>query len=421
MNWLRKHRLILRHNVKIKMNNTKRIISTDSARGRGLKPMPARHALAGMAIAAIFLAGSLSVTSFAADANRTVLIAPTAAVIDFPQTAGASSYELEIQVSEDGGYRDITPDDGIKTSLKNVNTDLYGTNGITEVLTGLKPSTSYKIKVRAAGKTVQNPYTEAFAVKTPAAGNKTAAALVGKYISYKNGDFITLNKNGKATIDFGGENKGLYRNKNLSYSATADKNGKITATLISSDGIFKIEKSAGAGYRLTLLNYPGNYLVDDTLVKTTANNAKTPVSGTFVSTDYNKSAPSITFNEDGTGTAKPSGAVSGEKPAKFTYERRGTYLTLKFSSTPDASLLGLTDDMVKGTVEARIYSGVTAEKAYDNNYTKFTDKTGNVVDDFIVNADRDISSDTPADYIAFGNGLRDGVFCNFVYTTGTRE
>ena len=342
-------------------------------------------------------------------ATRKVITAPTAAVINFWDTAWASSYELAVQVADGKDYRDVTPSDGIKTNFTK-------DNGVTAILTGLKPNASYNVKIRAVGniggKTVKSAYSEEFTVETPDLTSKTADALAGNYIGSDSGNFVTLNKNGTATVDFGGQTD--LKDKNFSWTAYVAENGITIANLISSEAAFEIYKPKGDKLHLSQFGIMG----DEELSKTTASSAKTPVSGTFASVDYNMSAPTLTFNKDGTGVAAPSGAVTGEKSAHFTYERKGSTLTMKFSTTPGASLHGLK----KGTVTAKIYSGVTVEKVSDNNMFTLNDKTETIVANVGTGAGgHDITSTTPADYITIDAGFdKNGYSSDYIYTNGPR-
>ncbi|GHU45436.1 hypothetical protein FACS1894120_0240 [Clostridia bacterium] len=341
--------------------------------------------------------------------NRLVVTAPTAALINFRSTAWASSYELAIKVSDGKDYRTVTAADGIKINT----TD---TAGVTKILSGLKANTSYNIKIRAVGtiggKTVKSAYGEEFTVETPAVNEKNAAGLVGNYISSA-GDFIQIGKDGKATIDFGGSD---FTDKNFSYSVTTktanDSSVITTANLISGEALFTVDKEVGdyAGFRLTQWPYPG----EDTLTKTTAANALTPVSGDFAATDYNMSAPVIEFKKDGTGVAHPSGAVSGEKDAYFTYVRKGYNITLKFATDPAKSLHGL-----KKEVKAQIWDDVTVEKSNDYAFV-LKDKNDWIVANIGTRDQRDISSKTPASILAIRADDQDGYFSHYVYTTGPR-
>ncbi|MDR0821249.1 MAG: fibronectin type III domain-containing protein [Oscillospiraceae bacterium] len=438
-------------------------------------------------------------------------VTTSAAHINFRNTAWATSYELVALLPGETTYRALKAADKIKVTF----VDDAGAN---YYITGLKPDTTYKFKVRGIGKidgkAITSAYSKEFTVTTAKSifNGTLSVDTSGTYVFGDNayGGYITFNDDGTGVYfhgyyapaygysglpqnftftssstdggavpnlviignDFGligdikylgpdispGElqlikvdgtsvqEKGLggktfvYSKGDVYYSATFPEHQsdlpKIQLSSLPSDTYspmtavyYSTAELSASKVQLNLSTNGDPSLVSHTFVYDKAKNTLTVTQspavktaipkgtvltldyddydGSYGSTDFNMSKPTLQLNKDGTGTANPSGAIDTEKAVDFTYDITGQRIIFAFKTAPGASLKGLepsaADSGAAYKAVGKIYDYVVIQKnAKAGTYNIVSAFYGSTEILGIVKSDRDISTDTPSNVIVVG-------------------
>lgn len=195
-------------------------------------------------------------------------VTTTAAYINFRDTAWADTYEIIALFPGETKYRAIKKTDGITAAL-------VDGPGKTYFISGLKPDTAYKFKIRASatidGKKITSAYSKEIAVTTAKTvfTGKNADNITGLYGFGGGADNITFNEDGTGYFDYNATS--AYSSKTHSFSYTAaDKNGDVNVTIIGVDFVYEVSPADSGDWWFWPVLTPG----ESRLIKVTADSVR---------------------------------------------------------------------------------------------------------------------------------------------------